>query len=258
MKTFMKFVVAQLVLALSMTTFAATTNGATNVSPAEKAKIQAVVRDYLINNPEVIVEAIQVLQKKQYAEAEKTVKQTQADVAQFANALLRQSNDPVSGNPNGKITVVEFFDYQCPHCIDMAPVLSAIIKANPDLRVVYKDFPIRGPLSEFAARAALAANLQGKYDELSHAMLTTNQPLTQDLIFKLAQENGLNVEKLKADINSSAVSGQLKANLELAKQLKLFGTPALFIGKTDANNNIRYIPGQADQKQLQDMIDNAK
>jgi protein-disulfide isomerase len=260
MKRFTKLLLALAALVLTTASFAATTTNTTNVtvSPAEKAKIQAVVRDYLVNNPEVIVEAIQVLQKKQYAEAEQTVKQTQAGIAQFANALLRQANDPVSGNPNGKVTVVEFFDYQCPHCVDMAPTITAIIKANPDVRIVYKDFPIRGPMSEFAARAAIAANLQGKYDVLSHAILTSNQPITQDLVFKLAQDNGLNVEKLKTDMNSKAVTDQLKANVELAKQLKLFGTPALFIGKTDATNNINYVPGQMDQKQLQDMIDKAK
>src|SRR5689334_12549783 len=80
--------------------------------------------------------------------------------AESVNALFHQNSDPVAGNPKGKVTVVEFFDYQCSHCMTMAPVIEAIIKNNPNVRVVFKDFPIRGPVSEFAAKAALAANKQ--------------------------------------------------------------------------------------------------
>ena len=102
--------------------------------------------------------------------------------AQSANELLHQSHDPIAGNPKGNVTVVEFFDYQCSHCMSMAPVIAAIIQANPNVRVVFKDLPIRGAMSEFAARAALAANKQGKYYSLNHALLSANQPLTEDFV----------------------------------------------------------------------------
>lgn len=229
------------------------------VSPEERAKIEQVVHEYLLKNPDVLMEVIQVLQKKQYEQAELAMKKTQALASSFANPLFHQASDPMRGNATGNITVVEFFDYQCPHCVEMVPTIDAIISANPNIRVIFKDFPVRGPMSEFAARAALAANLQGKYDALSHAMLTSTQPLTQDLIYTMAKNSGLDVDKLKKDMDSPAIDAQLKANVKLAQDLKLFGTPALFIGKTDAKgaDTIMYIPGQADQKQLQAMIDKA-
>ncbi|VVC76740.1 Disulfide bond formation protein D [Aquicella siphonis] len=265
MKSFVKTKLAVCLMGLAALSFnaAAATQNKTNapaVSPAEKAKIEEVVHQYLVSHPEVLVEAMQVLQQKQYEQAQQTVKQTQQTASSFAKSLFHQANDPVAGNPDGKVTVVEFFDYQCPHCVDMAPVMSSIIKANPDLRVVFKDFPIRGPVSEFAARAALAANKQGKYDAFSHALLTSGQPLTQDSVLQTAKTIGLNVDKLKKDMEDQSIKDQLKANIKLAQDLKLFGTPALFIGKTNAkgSDTISYVPGSTDQKQLQSMIDQVK
>lgn len=257
MKRFMQTAVAAVLLTTSGFSFAA--NPAANVSPAEKEKIEGVVREYLLSNPEVLVEAMQVLQRKQYEQAQQTIKQTQASASSFTDQLFHTANDPVAGNPNGKITVVEFFDYQCPHCVDMAPVMADAIKANPELRVIFKEFPIRGPMSDVAARAALAANIQGKYYEFSHALLTANQQLTQDSIMQIAKSTGLDVDKLQKDMNDKVVEEQLKANMKLAKSLNLFGTPAFFIGKTDAKGNaqISYVPGQLDQKALQKAIDNA-
>jgi len=234
-------------------------DNANSMNAAQKAQIEEVIHQYLIQKPEVILEAMQVLQRKQYDEAQQTVKQTQKSASQFAQPLFHQANDPVAGNPNGKVTVVEFFDYQCPHCVDMAPVISAVVKSNPDLRIVFKELPIRGPMSEFASRAALAANKQGKYIEFNHAVLTANQPLTQDSIILIAKNVGLNVDQLKKDMSDKSIDKQLADNQNLARQLKLFGTPAFFIGKTAAANaTINYVPGQMNEKQLQDEINKAK
>lgn len=226
-------------------------------SPANTAQIENVVHNYLLDKPEVIVEALQIMQRKQYEQAEQTVKQTQKNVSNFVNPLFHQAVDPVAGNPDGQVTIVEFFDYQCPHCVDMAPVIASIIKSNPDVRIVFKEFPIRGPQSIYAAKAALAANMQGKYYEFSHALLTSNQPISEESVLKAAKQAGLNIDKLKQDINSPEVEKQIENTTKLAQELKLFGTPAFFIGKTDGNN-ISYIPGQMDVKQLQSEIDKAK
>ncbi|OGT56039.1 MAG: hypothetical protein A3F14_03920 [Gammaproteobacteria bacterium RIFCSPHIGHO2_12_FULL_43_28] len=233
---------------------------AVTVAPAEKAKIEQVVKQYLSENPEIIIEAVQGYQRKQYEQAEQTVKQTQKNAPQYVDALFRQANDPIAGNPNGKVTVVEFFDYQCPHCVDMAPVIQDVVKANPEVRIVFKEFPIRGPISEYAARAALAANKQNKYVPFQHALLTSKQPLSQEVVLKIATETGLNVEQLKKDMHDESVNSQIKATYQLAQNLKLFGTPAFFIGKTNAtkdNATINYIPGQLDKTQLQGEIDKA-
>lgn len=263
MKRYTLTTLAALLCSLAATSYAAPaangTDSKVSVSPAERTKIESVVHDYLLRKPEVLVEALQILQRQQYEQAEQSVQETQKMAGSFAKALFHTPGDPIGGNPNGKVTIVEFFDYQCSHCIDMVPTVDAIIKANPEVRVVYKEFPIRGPMSETAARATLAANKQGKYSELSHAILASKQPLTQELILKLAKESGLDVEKLKKDMHDKAVESELDATMKLAKDLKLFGTPAFFIGKTDASSAsaLTYVPGRMEQKQLQAEIDKA-
>lgn len=235
----------------------AASNTAPTVNPADRAKIESVIHDYLLKKPEVLVEALQILQRKQYEQAEQTIQQTQKSAATFADALFHQASDPIAGNPDGSITITEFFDYQCPHCVEMAPVITDIIKSNPDVRVVYKEFPIRGPMSETAARAALAANLQGKYLDFNHALLAAQQPLTEDFILQTASKVGLDVDKLKKDMGSPKITAQLLANQNLGKNLKLFGTPAFFVGKTKDTKKVGYFPGQLNKQQMQDAITQA-
>ena len=181
--------------------------------------------------------------------------QAQASIA----LLFHQLHDPVMGNPKGNVTVVEFFDYQCGHCIAMMPMIEAIIKANPNVRVIFKDFPIRGPASEFAARAALAANMQGKYYHFSHALLTTNEPLSDETILKIAKSVGLNVATLKENMHSPRVNQQLKNNYLLAEEFNVTGTPAFFIGATHAKNShdLNFVLGEMSQSELQSAINNA-
>ena len=174
--------------------------------------------------------------------------------------LFHDANDPIGGNKKGIITIAEFFDYQCSHCMDMVPVVDAIVKANPDVRIVYKDFPIRGPMSEFAAKAALAANKQGKYVALNHAMFMTNQPLSEKHIYELAAQQGINIDKLKKDMKDPQIAEQLRINYQLAENLKLLGTPAFFIGKTFTRdgNSINFLFGAMSKDQLQDAVDHAR
>ena len=248
-------------ITLGMTTlftagsFAATNNN--TVTPAEREKIESVVHDYLLKKPEIMIEVMQLLQKKEYDQTQQAVKQTQQTAPSFANALFHQANDPVAGNPSGKVALVEFFDYQCPHCVDMAPIITSLIQANPDIKVIYKEFPIRGAVSEYAARAALAANKQGKYMAFSHALLAASQTLTKDSILKIAKDNGLDVEQLKKDMENDNIKNQLKANIKLAQDLKLFGTPAFFL-QVQGKDAITYFPGKTDSAQLQTIINKAK
>lgn len=145
----------------------------------------------------------------------------------------------------------------------MSAMVDASIKKNPDLRVVFKQFPIRGPVSTVAAKAALAANQQGKYFEFHNAMMQAvmkGQPLTENDIYQIAKNVGLNVDKLKTEMNDTTVDQSLKNTYKLAQELKLFGTPAFFIGKTSLAKNaaagsITYIPGGMSDKQLQELID---
>lgn len=174
--------------------------------------------------------------------------------------LFHHAADPVAGNPNGKVTVVEFFDYQCSHCRDMASAVNNIIRSNQDVRFVFKDFPIRGPLSEIAARAALASMQQGKYYEFSHALLVANEEMTMNNILQIAATVGLDIDKLKNAMQSTRVTNELVATDKLANELRVTGTPAFFVGKTDAASmgEIISLPGEVSQSNLQDVIDKMK
>lgn len=211
------------------------------------------IHDYIINNPEVVVQSLQSYQQKQMEQTQKSFEDIQKDAPKYADKLFNQTTDPIGGNPQGKVTLVEFFDYQCPHCIDMVPVVESLIKNNPQLRVVYKEFPIRGPMSDFSARAALAAQKQGKFSEFHKALMTSKvEPLTEEVVFELAKSSGLNVDQLKADMKDNSVDAQVKANMELAKKLKLMWTPVFFIKGN--SENVIFIPGGVDEKQLADAI----
>ncbi len=232
------------------------------MSPEQQKQVEKVVHDYLMKNPNVIFEAIQALQQKQMDEARKNMEKTQVTAPKFADALFHQGNDPSLGNPNGKVTIVDFFDYQCPHCTKMTPVLESIVNSNPNVRIVFKEFPIRGPVSEVAARMALAAKIQGKYFEFHKAVMKQaeqGQQLSESLLLKIAQSVGLNVKKLQDDMKGPVVSQEIKQNTKLAQDLLIMGTPAFFVAKTDIKNNapaaaITFLPGQVDQAQLTEVI----
>ena len=180
--------------------------------------------------------------------------------AQTIDDLFHHQGDPVAGNPQGSITIVEFFDYQCSHCIHMASAINNIINNNKNVRVVFKDYPIRGPLSDLAARAALASIPQGKYYEFSHAMLVANEELSMTNIMQIAATVGLDMTRLKRDMHNAEIDKELDYTSKLAETLKITGTPAIFVGKTDTGNlgDVTFIPGEVSQNDLQKIIDGLK
>lgn len=176
--------------------------------------------------------------------------------AQPLSNLLHQPDDPITGNPKGKVTIVEFFDYQCSHCSLMVPVIENIVRSNPNVRVVFKEYPMRGALSVYATRAALAANKQGKYLRFSRVLLSTRQTLTQSTILNIAKKVGLDVQQLIKDMNSSSVTNQIKTNFKLAQELHVTGTPAFIIANTNAQDarNIDLVLGEMSRSELQSAI----
>ncbi|HVY53859.1 MAG TPA: DsbA family protein, partial [Gammaproteobacteria bacterium] len=238
-----------------------TSNNATN-------QIESTVHQYLMKKPEVVVEALQAYQQKQMESMQKVFKDTQKIVPNYVDVLFHQASDPIGGNADGAITVVEFSDYQCSHCIEVSPIVNQAMKANSDLKVVIKEFPIRGPMSEKASAAGLAAYRQGgaKYwafrDALFHAAGAA-PALTESKIYEVAQTAGLDVNQLKKDMEDKSIKDAVAANVTLAKNLKLMGTPAFFVAKSSVKNGVAsdlvvYIPGLVTQDQLQALIDQAK
>lgn len=223
---------------------------ASSFSPDQVQQIQKIVHDYLVNNPQVLVEASRSLQK-QTEQQEQQYAQTA--VQQNIPALFNDPASPVAGNVNGTVTLVEFFDYQCGHCKEMNPIIEKIIKTNTNLRVVFKELPIFGDDSQFAAKAALASVKQGKYLAFHNALLAADNPLNKDKVLSVAKSVGLNVAQLKKDLDNPAIQAQLRANFKLAQALRLIGTPTFVIGNK-ALNQFRYVPGATTAENLQGMI----
>ena len=189
--------------------------------------IEKIVREYLLENPEVIFEAVQrhrAKQQRRQAERDRTA------VRQHAKALLTDPDSFVGGNPDGDVTLVEFFDYHCGYCKQFAPVLASIMKQDPKLRVVYKEFPVLGEDSFRGAQAALAARNQGYYLEFHDALMKVRGTLTEEVLMKVAGSVGLDTGRLKRDMETPKVLNVIGNNHRLAEALAIDGTPTLIVG----------------------------
>lgn len=185
------------------------------------------VRTYLLAHPEVIGEAINQLQARQ---GELDAAAVKAAVKAHAAEIFQDPDSPVSGNAKGEVTLVEFFDYNCPYCRGMAPLMTQAEAADPWLRIVYKEFPILGADSVFAAKAALAAARQGKYVAFHRALYQVRGHVDAAKVLETAATVGLNVERMKADMRDAALEGMLEKNLKLAEALHITGTPGFVVG----------------------------
>jgi protein-disulfide isomerase len=145
--------------------------------------------------------------------------------------LLRDTDSPVGGNPQGDVTLVEFFDYSCPYCRQMVPLLAEAETADPQLRVVYKEFPVLGPSSVFAAKAALAADRQGKFIAFHRALYQVRGPIDPNRTLQAAAATGLDVDRLKSDMQDPAIEAVLNRNLALARMVRIDDTPGFVIGR---------------------------
>lgn len=163
------------------------------------------------------------------AELEKAAAQA---AAARASTLLRDPGSPVMGNPQGDVTLVKFTDYQCGFCKAAEPRIEKLIADDPKVRVVIKEFPILGPVSVAAAKAALASQKQGKYHAYHQAMMGYRGKLTLDDIFAMAGKVGLDTAKLKADMESPEVTDQIIATFDLARALKISLTPGYIVNAT--------------------------
>lgn len=202
-------------------------SAADQISPDQKKAFEGVIRDYLLKNPEIIAEAIQALQnKRDLAE----VNAGKAALRSQQAALFNDPGSPIAGDKNGDVTVVEFFDYRCGVCKRVHPIVDSLMAGDRKLRRVYKDWPILGPESVFAARAALASRAQGKYLEFHNAMMTARGKLNKIAVFKIAEKIGIDHQRLLRDMDSAEITKILRRNYQLAETLKLNGTPSFVIG----------------------------
>ena len=238
-------------LALIALPAAAQQHNAVPFTPEQKAAIEKLVRDVLISNPEILVDAMRALEAKQQAQAAEAGR---AAIAANAQELLNDGHSFVAGNPKGDVTIVEFFDYRCGYCKQVHPSLQALLKEDGKIRLVLKELPVLGPESVTASRAAMAAleqDKRGKYYAFHNAMMGFRGQLSEAEIYRMAGEAGLDVKKLKADMALPKVEQALRSNLVLADRLGIQGTPGFVIGN-------ELVPGAIPLETMRQLVKQAR
>lgn len=195
-------------------------------STLTRAEIEAIVRDYIAEHPEIVVEALREYQR--LAEIRET-EAAMAALAQRADELYDDAETPFAGNPDGDVVIVEFFDYRCGYCRNSASDLFALIDADPGVKVVFKEFPILGSASRLAARAALASRNQGLYFAFHRALMAADIGFSHDEIMAVAATVGLDTVQLEADMQAPEIDAYLARTDALARDLAIRGTPAFVI-----------------------------
>jgi protein-disulfide isomerase len=227
----MRFLTRLALAAGLIVTLGAFSGHAQSISDAQRSDIEKIIREYLIAHPEVLQEAMAELEKKQAADE---AAKNQAAVKDNAETIFNSSRQVVAGNPQGDVTFVEFFDYNCGYCKRAMDDMFAMMKADPKLKIVLKEFPVLGPGSVEAARVAVAVRMQDKtgkkYIEFHQKLLGGRGQADKARAVAVAKEIGLDMARLEKDLTSDEVRVTLEESLKLAEKLGLNGTPSYVIG----------------------------
>lgn len=217
------------------------------LSPAQQKQVEEIIRQYLLKNPEVLVEAINNLRTREEAEEAKGI---ETILAARREDIERDPASPVSGNPRGDVTLVEFFDYRCGFCKRVHETVQTLIKSDGNIRFVYKEFPVLGPESMFAARAALAAFklAPGKYPVLhDRIMVLPARAVSEESVMAEVRAVGLDPKAVRQRMQDPAILKEIERTQELAEALRIRGTPSFVVGDT-------LIPGATDEETLKKAV----
>jgi protein-disulfide isomerase len=201
-------------------------------TPAQRGEIEAIIKDYLIKHPEVLEEVMREMEKRQSAAESAKAQKAVADNAQM---LFNSPRQVTLGNPKGDVTMVEFFDYNCGYCKRAMTDMMDLMKADPNLRVVLKEFPVLGEASVQAAQVAIALNMQDKggkkYLDFHQKLLSGRGAIDKNKAMATAKEVGADMARLEKDLASPEIKATLEETFKLAEPLGLNGTPSYVIGK---------------------------
>lgn len=205
--------------------------GAAEFSSVQRSEIETIVREYLIAHPEVLQEAMAEFEKRQAA-AE--VEKHKGAIKENATALFSSARQVTLGNPNGNVTFVEFFDYNCGYCKRAMDDMMTLLKNDPNLKIVLKEFPVLGPGSVEAAQVAVAVRMQDKtggkkYLEFHQKLLGGRGQADRARALAVAKEVGMNMAQIEKDMQSPEVNATLQESFKLAETLGLNGTPSYVI-----------------------------
>lgn len=225
-------------------------------SVRQETAIREIVRQYLVQHPEVLVDAARAYDERQSAlQAAATKDGARKNLA----ALISADDSAAAGKDvaHAKVAVIEFFDYHCGFCKHAAPAVKKLTVSDPAVKVVFRDFPVIREESEFAAEAALASRAQGKYAGFHFALMNATGVLTHDRVLDIAKKSGLDTARLEADAKSPAVQKALDETHKIARELHVDGTPAFIIATLDGSY-VDVIPGFRDDRDILASIDKAK
>jgi protein-disulfide isomerase len=231
-------------LLFMMTSASVSARADSEFTPQQKADIESIVHDYFLNHPEAFIEAIKKAQGLLHTAKDSGPKAT---VSEKSAELYQDPMSPVAGNRNGDVTIVEFFDYRCPYCRKNHVDLVELAREDPNVRIIYKDFPVLGPESVAAARAMLAANAQGGALRLHDALMQSASTPPPEAVFNLSSSVGLDNDRLAHDMTSPEVDGALNRNMALARSLGITATPTFVVGD-------RVIPGAMGLATLKQLV----
>ncbi len=220
-------------------------------SKAQTNELHNIIREYLLENPDILNEMIAKLQA---AERDQQSEQAREAIASNAQQLFHNDNDVVVGNPDGNVTMVEFFDYNCGYCKRSVADVLRLTEEDKNLRIVMKEFPILSEGSIIAARAALASKKQDKYWDFHLALMASSGGIDDEAkVMSIAAEAGLDVARLKADMVADAdvIEESINANRALAQSIGINGTPAFVIDGT-------LVPGAMPYEQLATSVKNVR
>lgn len=216
---------------------------ADSFTPAQRDEIVAIIREALRSDPSILRDAVNAMQAEENARTQASARDA---IGRLGDQLISPS-DPVSGNPKGDVTIVEFFDTRCPYCRRIVPVLAEFLRQDRNVRIVHKDLPILGPASVLGSKALLAAQKQNGYEKMREAVMKLPSDTTLAQLEAAAKQVGLDWAKLSHDMEDPSVQARIDQNLKLARVLDIQGTPALIIGK-------QLIPGAVDLNDLKEAV----
>ena len=206
-------------------------------------QIKNIIEEYILENPEILIESLERF----------TANQKEKEKESFVNILdnfydnLVYESLPRIGNIESKLIIVEFVDYNCGYCKRTLPTIAKLIKNFNNIQIVFIDYPILSESSEIAARASLAANEQNAYFEYHTVLLNNKKSINEDILYKIAKELSLDIEKFKKDMSSEKIKNNIIKNINFANSLKIRGTPTFIIGK-------QILPGAYDYEKLKKII----
>ncbi len=223
----MKRIIAAFALGIALSLSAGRSYGGESSAVLSKGEIEQIVREFILRHPEVLMESVRAYQERERAAAQQRSRDA---VVAKRGELFEDAASPAAGEAGAGIAIVQFFDYNCGYCRRVTPTLTKLLEEHGNVRMIFRELPILGPESHTAARAALAAHKQGAYLRFHRALMDLQSPVTAPAVEETARKLGLDIARLKTDMDSMEVQAMLTDNQRLANAIGVQSTPSFVIG----------------------------